>query len=180
MLSLEDEAQRQAKCFQAPRKEYKRNEIKWNKIEVVLGNLFPLELRAPAELRTAGARQSRSSHLCLHHSEAFQGILLKSERLWLHTQQLWIAAFSNPHLNKMGKEYSFGYQVQINTMTLMPAGLGSNCLSHAHAAQKYLQTFQTIGNYAQSTFSVSQPQHIAKNSVQKKRKKVLQRRLCQQ
>lgn len=62
----------------------------------------------------------------------------------------------------------------------MPAGLGGNCLSYAHAAQKYLQTFQTIGNYAQSTFSVSQPQHIAKNSVQKKRKKVLQRRLCQQ
>lgn len=95
------------------------------------------------------------------------------ERLWLHIQKLWITAFSNPHLNKRGREYSLGYRVQTNTATLMPAGLGSNCLSqpHAHTAHKYLQTFQATWNYAQSTFSVSQPQYITKNFVQKKRKK---------
>ena len=99
-----------------------------------LGIGFPLDQSIPAVPTAAGERPPRTSRLQLCSSETFPERPKKGPDFPL--RGFGQPPLSYPSQNEGGKEYSRGYQLQINIVILMSAGFGSNCLSARTTTQR--------------------------------------------
>lgn len=132
MLSVRDKVHRKIKCFQALKKSIQK---KWRKTTSQhLGICFPLEI--PEASTTAGAGQPLTSCLWLRSSQTFQELPKKGSDF--PSRGFGLPPSVIPADMNGGKEYSWGYQVQINTLILMSSNFGSNCLFHHTPMQRVL------------------------------------------